>query len=277
MTFPMKQTKVVEPRESVDDHNATIASLPPILAPKSVAIIGAARNPETLGNLLMRCIMQNGFSGIVYPVNPNAEAVLSIKSYPSVLDIPGNVDMAIIAVPASIVNKIADECGQKGVRALIVISDGFRELGREGAMREEELRNITLSYGMRLVGPNCMGVINTDAAVRMNATFSQVYPNQGNVAFLSQSGAMGLIILEHVKNLNMGISTFVSVGNRADVSSNDFLQYWEQNPATKVILLFLESFGNPRRFARIARCVSARKPIISVGISGVFYPQLYLS
>ncbi|MFC1917856.1 acetate--CoA ligase family protein [Chloroflexota bacterium] len=250
--------------ELVYDRTATIASLRPILAPKSVAIIGAARNPETLGNLLMRCIMQNGFSGIVYPVNPNAEAVLSVKSYPSVLDIPGDVDMAIIAVPTGIVKKVADECGKKGVRALIVISDGFRELGKEGAAREEELRNITLSYGMRLVGPNCMGVINTDAAVRMNATFSQVYPNQGNVAFLSQSGAMGLIILEHVKNLNMGISTFVSVGNRADVSSNDLLQYWEQDPVTKVILLYLESFGNPRRFARIARRISARKPIIAV-------------
>jgi acetyltransferase len=190
--------------------------------------------------------------------------VLSVKSYPSVLDIPGTVDMAIIAVPATLVNKVADECGKKGVRALIVISDGFKERNQEGAEREEKLRNITLSYGMRLVGPNCMGIINTDPAVRLNATFSQVYPNAGNVAFLSQSGAMGLTILEHVKNLNMGLSTFVSVGNRADVSSNDFLQYWEQDPATKVILLYLESFGNPNRFARIARRVSAKKPIVAV-------------
>jgi acetyl coenzyme A synthetase (ADP forming)-like protein len=264
VTFPIKPTRRVTAREDSRDSIATITSLRPVLSPKSVAIIGAARSPGTIGNLLMRCILQNGFTGIVYPVNPNTEAVLSVKSYASVLDIPGDVEMAIIAVPATIVNKVADECGRKGVRALIVISDGFRERSPEGAAREDELRNITLSYGMRLVGPNCMGVINTDLAVRLNGTFSQVYPSPGNVAFLSQSGAMGLTILEHVKNLNMGISTFVSVGNRADVSSNDLLQYWEQDPATKVILLYLESFGNPRRFARLARRVSARKPIVAV-------------
>jgi acetyl coenzyme A synthetase (ADP forming)-like protein len=264
VTFPIKQTRTVDLKEAYRDRTAILASLQPIVNPGSVAIIGAARNPGTIGNLLMRCILQSGFSGVVYPVNPNAEAVLSVKSYPTVLDIPGKVNMAIIAVPAAIVNKVADECGQKGVRALIVISDGFRERNPEGAKREEELRNITLSYGMRLVGPNCMGIINTDPQIKLNATFSQVYPNAGNVAFLSQSGAMGLTILEHVKNLNMGLSTFVSVGNRADVSSNDFLQYWEQDPATKVILLYLESFGNADKFARIARRVSAKKPIVAV-------------
>lgn len=264
VTFPIRLTRTVDMKETYRDRVATVASLQPLVNPKAVAIIGAARAPGTLGNLLMRCILQSGYSGIVYPVNPNTEAVLSVKSYPSVLDIPGKVDMAIIAVPAAIVNKVADECGQKGVRGLIVISDGFRERSPEGAVREEELRNITLSYGMRLVGPNCMGIINTDPAIKMNATFSQVYPSVGNVAFLSQSGAMGLTILEHVKNLNVGISTFVSVGNRADVSSNDFLQYWEQDPATKVILLYLESFGNPDQFAKIARRVSAKKPIVAV-------------
>lgn len=264
VTFPIKQTRRVDKKEAIRDRTAILASLQPILNPKAVAIIGAARNAGTIGNLLMRCILQSGFSGIVYPVNPNADAVLSVKSYPSVLDISGKVDMAIIAVPAAIVNKVADECGQKGVRALIVISDGFRERNPEGAAMEEALREITLSYGMRLVGPNCMGVINTDPNIRLNASFSQVYPGTGNVAFLSQSGAMGLTILEHMKNLNMGISTFVSVGNHADVSSNDFLQYWEQDPATKVILLYLESFGNPARFARIARRVSAKKPIVAV-------------
>jgi acetate---CoA ligase (ADP-forming) len=264
VTFSIKHTRTVDIRETYRDRVATVASLQPLVNPKSVAIIGAARAPGTIGNLLMRCILQSGYSGIVYPVNPNTEAVLSVKSYPSVLDIPGKVDMAIIAVPAAIVNKVADECGQKGVRGLIVISDGFKERNPEGAVREEELRNIALSYGMRLVGPNCMGIINTDPAIKMNATFSQVYPVTGNVAFLSQSGAMGLTILEHTKNLNVGISTFVSVGNRADVSPNDFLQYWEQDPATKVILLYLESFGNPDQFAKIARRVSAKKPIVAV-------------
>jgi acetyltransferase len=264
VTFPIKLTRSVDVKEAYRDRVATVASLQPLVNPRSVAIIGAARAPGTIGNLLMRCILQSGYSGIVYPVNPNTEAVLSVKSYPSVLDIPGKVDMAIIAVPAAVVNKVADECGQKGVRGLIVISDGFRERNQEGVIREEELRKISLSYGMRLVGPNCMGIINTDPNIKMNATFSQVYPGEGNVAFLSQSGAMGLTILEHVKNLNVGISTFVSVGNRADVSSNDFLLYWEQDPATKVILLYLESFGNPEQFAKIARRVSAKKPIVAV-------------
>ncbi len=264
VTFPIKQTRTVDMKEAYRERTAIVASLQPIVNPKSVAIIGAARNVGTIGNLLMRCILQSGYTGIVYPVNPNTDAVLSVKSYPSVLDIPGKVDMAIIAVPAAVVNKVADECGRKGVRALIVISDGFRERNPEGAAREEELRNITLSYGMRLVGPNCMGVINTDPEMNLNATFSQVYPGIGNVAFLSQSGAMGLTILEHVKTLNMGLSTFVSVGNRADVSYHDFLQYWEQDDATKVILLYLESFGDPDKFARIARRVSTKKPIVAV-------------
>ena len=264
VTFPIKQTQEVDRKEAVRDRVATVASLQPILNPRSVAIIGAARKVGTIGNLLMRCMLQSGYTGIVYPVNPNTEAVLAVKSYPTVLDIPGSVDLAIIAVPSALVNRVADECGRKGVRALIVISDGFREIGPEGADLEQELRNTALSYGMRLIGPNCMGVINTDPAVNLNATFSQVYPVAGNVAFLSQSGAMGLTILEHAKNLNMGISTFVSVGNRADVSSNDFLQYWGQDRSTKVILLYIESFGNSSQFARIARRVSPNKPIVAV-------------
>lgn len=264
VTFPVKQTQIMDMKEAGRERAAIVASLQPIVHPESVAIIGAARYPGTIGNLLMRCILQSGYSGIVYPVNPNAQAVLSVRTYPSVQDIPGKVDMAVIAVPAALVNKVADECGMKGVRALIVISDGFRERNPEGLAMEDELRSIALSYGMRLVGPNCMGVINTDPEVRLNATFSHIFPNAGNVAFLSQSGAMGLTILEHVKNLNMGISTFVSVGNRADVSTYDFLQYWEQDPATDVILLYLESFGNPKQFARVARRVSAKKPIVAV-------------
>jgi len=251
-------------KEEEREHISTIASLRPILSPSSVAVIGAARHRGTIGQLLLQCILQGGFSGTVYPVNPNAESVISVKAYPSILDIPGNVDLAIIAVPASVVAKVADECGRKGVRALIVISDGFKERGPEGALRERELVNITLRYGMRLVGPNCMGIVNTDPAVSLNATFSPIYPPQGNVAFLSQSGAMGLTILEYANNLNMGISTFVSVGNRADVSSNDLLQYWQQDQATKVILLYLESFGNLRKFSRIARRVSEKKPIVAV-------------
>ncbi|MDO8635346.1 MAG: GNAT family N-acetyltransferase [Dehalococcoidia bacterium] len=266
--FPIARTATVMKKEEERERIATIASLNSILRPKSVAIIGAARHPGTIGHLLLQCILQNGFSGTVYPVNPNAESVMAVKAYPSILDVPGTVDLAIIAVPASAVAKVADECGRKGVRAVVVISDGFKERGPEGASREKELRDVVFGHGMRLVGPNCMGVINTDPQVVLNATFSPVFPPQGNVAFLSQSGAMGLVILEYANNLNMGISTFISVGNRADISSNDLLQYWQQDPATKVILLYMESFGNPGKFSRIARKVSAKKPIIALKSGG---------
>ncbi len=264
VTFPIARTRRVVKKEEERERISTLASLSFILSPRSIAVIGASRSPDTIGNLFFECLMKSGFSGVVYPVNPKAEAVMSVKAYPSVLDIPGKVDLAVIIVPAQFVVKVADECGGKDVRALIVISDGFREVGKEGAAREEELRYVTLGHGMRLVGPNCMGVINTEPAVKMNASFSPYYPPHGNIGFLSQSGAMGLAILDYARKFNMGISSFVSVGNRADISSNDLLQYWEQDPATRVILLYLESFGNPRKFGRIARRVSAIKPIVAV-------------
>jgi acetyl coenzyme A synthetase (ADP forming)-like protein len=262
--IPIARTKRVTRKEEERERIATVTSLRSLLYPRSVAVIGASREPGTIGQLLFRCIMQNRFAGVVYPINPNAEAIMSVKTYPTVLDVPGDVDLALIAVPAPLVAKVTDECGRKGVRGIVVISDGFKERGGEGVQREQELREIALGHGMRIVGPNCMGVINTDLAVNLNASFSLVYPPPGNVAFLSQSGALGLSILEYANNLNMGISTFVSVGNRADISSNDMLQYWEQDKATKIILLYLESFGNPRKFARIARRVSGVKPIVAV-------------
>ena len=264
VTFPIAPTRTVLRREEERERVSTLASLHSLLRPRSVAVIGASRRVGSIGHAIFSSLIRSEFSGVVYPVNPNAETVMSVRTYPSVLDTPGDVDLAIIVVPAELVSRVTDECGRKGVRAVVVISDGFRERGPEGAARERELRALTLGHGMRLVGPNCMGVINTDPAISMNATFSGVYPPRGNVAFLSQSGAMGLVILEHAQELNMGISTFVSVGNRADISANDLLQYWEQDPATDVILLYLESFGNPRKFGRIARRVSARKPIVAV-------------
>jgi acetyl coenzyme A synthetase (ADP forming)-like protein len=264
ITFPITRTLAVEEKEEKRERTSTLASLRSLLKPESVALIGASRHPGSIGYILLQCLMQRGYSGKIYPVNPNIDSLMSLKTYHSVLDIPGDVDMAIIAVPAKIVARVADECGHKGVHTLVVISDGFRELGPEGASREKELRDIVLGHGMRLIGPNCMGVINTDPSINMNATFSPVYPPAGNVAFLSQSGAMGLVVLEYANNLDMGISTFVSVGNRADISSNDLLEYWEQDPATDVILLYLESFGNPRKFSRIARRVAKRKPVVVV-------------
>jgi acetyl coenzyme A synthetase (ADP forming)-like protein len=264
VTFPIAKTPVVAEKEAERERVSTLASLRWLLKPQSVALIGASRHPGTIGYLLLKCLTQSGFSGKVYPVNPNVDSLMSLKTYPSVLAIPGDVDMAVIVVPAKIVAKVADECGHKGVHTLVVISDGFKEIGPEGASREKELCDIAFGHGMRIIGPNCMGVINTDPSVRLNATFSPVYPPAGNVAFLSQSGAMGLVVLQYASNLGMGISTFVSVGNRADISSNDLMEYWEQDPSTDVILLYLESFGNPRKFSRIARRVTAKKPVVVV-------------
>jgi acetyl coenzyme A synthetase (ADP forming)-like protein len=264
VTFAIAKTPVVIEKEAERERTSTLASLRWLLKPQSIALIGASRHPGTIGYLLLQCLTQSGFSGKVYPVNPNTDSLMSLKTYPSVLDIPGDVDMAVIAVPATVVAKVADECGHKNVHTLVVISDGFREIGPEGASREKELRDITLEYGMRIIGPNCMGVINTDPSIKLNATFSPVYPPAGNVAFLSQSGAMGLVVLEYANSLDIGISTFVSVGNRVDISSNDLMEYWEQDPSTKVLLLYLESFGNPRKFSRIARRVTRKKPVVVV-------------
>jgi acetyl coenzyme A synthetase (ADP forming)-like protein len=264
VTIPITRSRRVEKKEEERERQSTVASISHVLAPRSVAVIGASRQPGSIGQLVLQNIIHGGYTGVVYPINPKADAILSIKAYPSILDVPGEVEMAIIVVPTPLVARVTDECGRKGVRAIIVITDGFRERGREGAAREEELRDIALGQGMRLVGPNCMGIINTDPEVNLNASFSRIFPPQGNIAFLSQSGAMGLVILEYARDLNLGISSFASVGNRADVSSNDLLQYWEQDKQTEVILLYLESFGNPRKFSRIAKSVSVKKPIVVV-------------
>jgi acetyl coenzyme A synthetase (ADP forming)-like protein len=264
VAFPIAETPEVLEKKAERERASTLASLHWLVKPQSVALIGASRHPGTIGHLLLQCLTSNGFTGKVYPVNPNIDSLMSLKTYPSVLAIPGDVDMAVIAVPARLVAKVADECGHKGVHTLVVISDGFKEVGSEGASREKELRDTALGHGMRIIGPNCMGVINTDPSIKLNATFSPIYPPAGNVAFLSQSGAMGLVVLEYARNLDMGVSTFVSVGNRVDISSNDLMEYWEQDPSTDVILLYLESFGNPRRFSRIARRVTAKKPVVAV-------------
>ena len=264
VTIPIARSRRVERKEAERERLSTVASIRHVLEPRSIAVIGASRQSGSIGQLVFQNIMKGGYTGVVYPVNPKADAIMAVKAYPSIFDVPGEVDLAIIIVPTQFVARVADECGRKDVRAIIVITDGFKERGPEGAAREEELRDIALGHGMRLVGPNCMGIINTDPEVRLNASFSHIYPLRGNIAFLSQSGAMGLVILEYASELNMGISGFVSVGNRADISSNDLLQYWEDDPATRVILLYLESFGNPRKFSRIAKRVSARKPIVVV-------------
>ncbi len=249
-----------EARERV----ATAASLRPFFRPRSVAVIGASRDRRSIGRAVLERLIHTGFEGPVYPVNPNARAVASVRAYPSVLDVPDEVDLAVIAVPAPVVPQVVDECARKRVRALVVLSAGFAEIGPEGKARQDALVQKVRAHGMRLIGPNCMGLINTAPDVNLNATFSPVMPPRGRVAMSSQSGALGLAILDYAQQLGLGISMFVSVGNKADVSGNDLLQYWEDDPDTNLIILYLESFGNPRKFARIARRIARHKPILAV-------------
>jgi acetate---CoA ligase (ADP-forming) len=238
------------------------ASLLPLLAPRSIAVVGASRRPGTVGYQIVDNLVRHGYTGIVYPVNPRARSIHSLPAWRSVRDIPGEVDLAVIVVPKELVLEVVDECGSVGVPAVVVISAGFREVGEEGARREALLMERIRHHGMRLVGPNCMGILNTDPEVRMNATFAPTMPPTGPVSFLSQSGALGVTILDYAAEYGIGFRNFVSVGNKPDVSGNDLLEYWENDPHTRVVLMYLETFGNPRRFTRIARRVGRKKPII---------------
>jgi len=239
-------------------------SLESLLRPSSVAVVGASRRRDTIGGAVLHNLIDQGFQGPVYPVNPNATFVQSIPAYPSVDAIPGPVDLAVVVVPAVRVLEVVEACGKKGVKALVVISAGFKETGEEGLKREQALVEAVRRYSMRLLGPNCLGILNADPNISMNATFAPVRPPAGRVAFSSQSGALGLAILDYARELNLGISQFVSVGNKAEVSGNDLIEFWEQDPGTDLILLYLESFGNPRKFTQIARRVARTKPIIAV-------------
>ncbi|GAA1449972.1 bifunctional GNAT family N-acetyltransferase/acetate--CoA ligase family protein [Mycobacterium cookii] len=251
---------VMEQRE----HRAEYASIERFFSPRSVAIIGASRRQDTIGRALVRHLVLGNFSGRIHVVNPSADSVAGMPAWKSVGEIPGDVDVAIVAVPADAVQDVVLDCAAKGVHGLVVISSGFAETGEEGRMRQRRLVGLSRSYGLRLIGPNALGIINTDPDVSLNASLSSVMPPRGRAGFFCQSGALGSAILEKVQNRGLGLTTFVSAGNRADVSGNDLLQYWEEDDATEVVLLYLESIGNPRKFSRIARRVSRRKPIVAV-------------
>jgi len=243
---------------------AAASSIRPFFEARSIAVIGASRRPGHIGSEILRNLRESGFTGTLTPVHPSADIVGGLKACPTIAAIPGAVDLAVVVVPAAKVNDVVDECLAKGVKAIVVISAGFSEVGEAGQALQTALMEKIRSAGVRLIGPNCMGIINTDPAVRLNATFSPVYPPEGRIAFSTQSGALGLAILDYVTRLNIGISSFASIGNKADVSGNDLLQYWAEDPRTDVILLYLESFGNPRKFAEIARRVGRTKPIVAV-------------
>jgi acetyltransferase len=227
-----------------------------------VAVIGASRSRVTIGHQILANLLEHGFTGAAFPVNPKASAIHGVKAYPHIGDVPDTTDMAVISVPRDQVLQVADDCGRAGVRGLVVITAGFREVGPEGGRLEEELEAIVLRHGMRMVGPNCMGVINTDPAVSMNATFAPVMPPAGRVAFVSQSGALGLSVLDYAREYGIGIAQFVSVGNKPDVSGNDLLMQWEHDDGVDTILMYVENFGNPTRFREIATRIAKRKPIV---------------
>src|SRR6266542_3981184 len=254
-------------RSEVRDRVFTTASLHPFFQPRSVAVIGASRDTSSLGYCILDALSAGGFRGPIYAVNPNATRVNSITVYPSARELPQGTDLAIVAIPRDGVLAAVDDCAVVGVRAVVVITAGFAEADAMGRALQENLVEKARGLGMRVVWPNSMGLINTDPDVRLNASVSPGLPPRGSVAMSSQSGALGLALLALARQRHVGISTFISVGNKADISGNDLLQYWQGDEATRVILLYLESFGNPRRFARIARAVSRVKPIVAVKAS----------
>ena len=264
LEFPTELTGEARARFERREQAAAAASVHALLHPRSVAVIGASRRRGTVGGELFHNLLASGFGGPVYPVNPNADVVQSVAAYRAVTDIPGPVDLAVIAMPAAGVLDAVRACGEKGVRSVIVVSRGFAESGPEGIARQRDLVAACRGAGMRLVGPNSMGVINLEPGTGLNATFGPSLPPYGGVGFLSQSGALGLAIIEHARRSGLGLASFVAIGNKADLSGNDFLQYWEGDPACSVIALYLESVGNPRKFSRIARRVGRSKPIIAV-------------
>ncbi len=262
--FPIDSTETSISVMLSREHRAEAASIQRFFDARSIAVIGASRRQDTVGQTLVRNLVLGDFRGRVYVVNPAAEAVSGMPAYASVSDIPDTVDVAIVAVPAEAVQDVVLDCAAKGVHGMIVISSGFAETGEEGRVRQRRLVGLARSYGLRLIGPNCLGIINTAADTSLNASLSTVMPPRGRAGFFCQSGALGVAILEKVARRGLGLSSFVSAGNRADVSGNDLLQYWEEDASTEVVLLYLESIGNPRKFSRVARRVSRRKPVIAV-------------
>jgi len=246
------------------EHRAETASVRRFFGARSVAVVGASRRRDTVGRQLVRNLVLGDYQGRVYVVNPSAEAVAGMPAYASVSDIPDEVDIAVVAVPSEAVPDVVLDCANKGVHGLVVVSSGFAETGPAGRRLQRQLLRVCRTYGLRLVGPNALGIINTASDLALNASLSPVMPPRGRAGFFCQSGALGVAILENVSRRGLGLSTFVSAGNRADVSGNDLLQYWEEDDTTEVVLLYLESIGNPRKFSRIARRVSRRKPVIAV-------------
>ncbi len=246
------------------EQRAESRSIARLLAPHSVAVIGASSDRTKLGHAVLANLLRGDFAGPVYPVNPEAVSINGVRAYPSVTEIPDPVDLAVVTVPAATVAEVMTQCQAKGVHALVVVSSGFADAGEDGAAAQRALLAGARAAGMRVLGPNCLGLINTDPAVRLNATLAPLVPPAGRIGFFCQSGALGIAILADAASRGLGLSSFVSAGNRVDVSGNDLLQFWQSDDRTEVVLLYLESFGNPRKFARLARTLARSKPVIAV-------------
>ena len=262
MTFPIAPTAHYQLRVAERDHVAVVASLAPFFEPRSVAVLGASRRRDTIGGELFRNVLEGGFAGAAYPINRNGEPVAGVRGYTSIAEIPDPIDLAVVCLPAAAVLESVEEVLEAGVKAVCVISAGFAEIGAAGEERQDALLALVRAHGARLLGPNCLGI--TSAAVGLDATFASRRAPVGNIGFSSQSGALGLAVMEAAESRGLGLSAFVSIGNKADVSSNDLLEWWEDDPRTDVVLLYLESFGNPRRFATLASRVARTKPILAV-------------
>jgi acetyl coenzyme A synthetase (ADP forming)-like protein len=261
VSFPIASTEAFQARVEERDHVAVAASLRPFFEPASVAVIGASRRRGSIGGELFRNVLGADFAGAAYPVNRGGEPVAGVRGYGSISEIPDPVELAVICLPGARVLEAAEEALAKGVRAICVISSGFAETGAQGLERQEQLLALVRSHGARLLGPNCLGIASTKP--KLNATFAPRALPPGRIGFSSQSGALGLALLEQ-SSARLGFSAFVSIGNKADVSSNDLLEWWEDDPQTDVVLLYLESFGNPRKFGRLSRRVARRKPILAL-------------
>lgn len=234
--------------------------------PSSVAIIGASRDPDSVGNAVMRNLINGHFTGVLYPVNPKAKAVLGVKAYPKISAIPDTIDLAIIVVPNKFVPEVMEECVEVGVQAAVIITAGFKEIGPEGAKLEQEVVAIARRGGIRFIGPNCLGIVNPEPSVKLNATFAREMPRSGSIGFISQSGALCVAALEYARKLGIGFSKIVSLGNKADLNEIDILEYFENDPQTKVVLLYVEDISHGRRFIDIVRHITGetRKPVIAI-------------
>lgn len=262
--FPVGGNAAVRERAELRERLATANSLSPLLNPSSIAVVGTSRDTGAVGSLVFKHILESNFTGTVYPVNSQATSIQGVRSYPSLQTLPEHPDLIVVAVPAANVLEVVREGVAFGAKGVIVLSAGFADSGEPGTKLQNELVDFVRSNGMRLIGPNCLGIINTNGKIDLNASLAGLMPPPGKVGFFSHTEALGVVILDYAVERGIGFSTFVSGGNRGDVSGNDLLEYWEEDPSTDIILLYLERFGNPRKFARVARRISYKKPILCV-------------